>query len=96
MTEEPVRRAAPGKEQPRCHCHNEPMDWRGRSRPNGWSCAVARRARQNATRAERYHANWEAENYARYRRRLRERMAYKRARIEELLASLTVKSQDVV
>jgi hypothetical protein len=65
-----------------------PMDWRGRSRPNGWSCAVARRARQNAKRAERYRADWQAENYARYRRRLRARIAFKRARYEELLASL--------
>jgi hypothetical protein len=74
--------------RPLCRCHVEPMDWRGRSRPNGWSCAVARRARQNAKRAERYHANWEAENYARFRRRLRARIAFKSERYEELLARL--------
>lgn len=47
-----------------------------------------RRARQNAKRPERYQANAEAENYARTRRRLRERIARKRELIDELLAEL--------
>jgi hypothetical protein len=60
----------------RCPCHNEPMDRTGDS----YECAVKRRARRRAA----YHANPEADHYARTRRALRARIEVKRQRIAHL------------
>ena len=54
----------------------------------GWECAVKRRMRQNAVRAERYQLNAAAEIYAVGRRRLRRRIAKKRELLEQLTKDL--------
>lgn len=64
-----------GQVRPPCPCHGEPMDLTGDSR----ECPVKRRERRRAG----YHADPEANNYARRRRELRARIRAKRALLED-------------
>lgn len=58
-----------GNDERRCCCHNEPME-RNPGSGGGWRCVVKRRERQLTA----YHTDPVAANYARDRRRLRQRI----------------------
>jgi hypothetical protein len=74
--------ATPPTGRPLCRCHGEPMDATPRRSSTGgaWQCAVKRRERKRVA----YHVDPASANYARARKRLRARIARKRAHVEVL------------